>query len=104
LVTAVVVLVFGGLTLYFQNETFIKMKPTVIYILFGAVADRRICLQQAVPGDRVRCRLPSDRGRLAQVDAALGALLLALAVVNEIVWRTQSTDTWVNFKSFGVYR
>ena len=102
MVTAVVVLVFGGLTLYFQNETFIKMKPTVIYILFGGVLIGGYIFNKpflAIVFDAA-FHLTEEGWRKLTLRWAL--FFLALAVVNEIVWRTQTTDTWVNFKSFGV--
>ncbi|MBV8838092.1 MAG: septation protein A [Alphaproteobacteria bacterium] len=102
MVTAIIVLVFGGLTLYFQNETFIKMKPTVIYVLFGAVLIGGYVFNKpflAIVFDAA-FHLTDEGWRKLTLRWAL--FFLALAVVNEIVWRTQSTDAWVNFKSFGV--
>jgi intracellular septation protein len=102
MVTAVIVLVFGGLTLYLQNETFIKMKPTVIYVLFAAVLFGGLVFNKpflAIVFDAA-FHLTEEGWRKLTMRWAL--FFLALAVINEIVWRTQSTDTWVNFKSFGV--
>ena len=101
-VSAVVVLVFGGATLFFQNETFIKLKPTIIYLLFagtlfGGLVFRKPLL--AMVFDQV-FHLTDEGWRKLTVRWAL--FFLALAVLNEIVWRTQSTDTWVTFKVFGV--
>src|SRR4029079_18901275 len=102
LVSAVVVLVFGGATLFFQNETFIKLKPTIIYLLFagtlfGGLIFRKTLLEMVF--DQV-FHLTDEGWRRLTVRWAL--FFLALAVLNEIVWRTQSTDTWVTFKVFGV--
>jgi intracellular septation protein len=101
-VSALVVLVFGGATLFFQNETFIKLKPTIIYLLFagtlfGGLIFRKPLL--AMVFDQV-FHLTDEGWRKLTVRWAL--FFLALAVLNEIVWRTQSTDTWVTFKVFGV--
>ena len=101
-VSAIVVLVFGGATLFFQNETFIKLKPTIIYLLFagtlfGGLIFRKPLL--AMVFDQV-FHLTDEGWRKLTVRWAL--FFLALAVLNEIVWRTQSTDTWVTFKVFGV--
>ena len=101
LVTAVVVLVFGGLTLYLQDELFIKLKPTILYSLFAAVLAFGL-----VTG---RNFLQIVLGSVLQVDARGWRILtvrwalffVAMAVVNEFVWRTFSTDTWVSFKLFG---
>jgi len=102
LVTALIVVVFGGATLIFQNETFIKLKPTIIYLLFagtlfGGLIFRKPLL--AMVFDQV-FHLTEEGWRKLTVRWAL--FFLALAVLNEIVWRTQSTDTWVTFKVFGV--
>ena len=102
LVTALIVVVFGGATLIFQNETFIKLKPTIIYLLFagtlfGGLMFRKPLL--AMVFDQV-FHLTEEGWRKLTVRWAL--FFLALAVLNEIVWRTQSTDTWVTFKVFGV--
>ena len=102
LVTAVVVVVFGGLTLALQNETFIKLKPTIIYILFGAVLLGGLAFRKPLLGmvfDSV-FNLTDEGWRKLTVRWAL--FFFALAILNEIVWRTQSTDVWVSFKVFGV--
>ena len=102
MLSAVIVVVFGGLTLVLQNETFIKLKPTIIYLLFagtlfGGLIFRKPLL--AMVFDQV-FHLTDEGWRKLTVRWAL--FFLALAVLNEIVWRTQSTDTWVTFKVFGV--
>ena len=102
LVSAVIVVVFGGATLVLQNETFIKLKPTIIYLLFagtlfGGLIFRKPLL--AMVFDQV-FNLTEKGWRRLTVRWAL--FFLALAILNEIVWRTQSTDTWVTFKVFGV--
>jgi intracellular septation protein len=102
LVTAIVVLVFGAATLFFHDETFIKLKPTIIYVLFGAtllggyIVDKPF-LQ--IVFDAV-FHLDAEGWRKLTLRWAL--FFFGLAVLNEIVWRTQSTDTWVDFKVFGV--
>jgi intracellular septation protein len=102
LVTAVVVVVFGAATLFFQNETFIKLKPTIIYLLFTATLFGGLIFKKpllAMVFDQV-FHLTEEGWRKLTVRWAL--FFLALAVLNEIVWRTTSTDTWVTFKVFGV--
>ena len=102
LVTAVVVVVFGGLTLALQNETFIKLKPTIIYVLFGGVLLGGLAFRKPLLGmvfDSV-FHLTDEGWRKLTLRWAL--FFFVLAMLNEIVWRTQSTDFWVNFKVFGV--
>ena len=102
LVTAVVVVVFGGLTLALQDETFIKLKPTIIYLLFGGVLLGGLRSRKPLLGivfDSV-FHLTEEGWRKLTLRWAL--FFLALAVLNELVWRTQTTDFWVSFKVFGV--
>jgi len=102
LVSAVVVVVFGGATLIFQNETFIKLKPTIIYLLFAGVLFGGMILKKpllAMVFDQM-FNLTDEGWR--KITLRWATFFLALAVLNEIVWRTQSTDFWVAFKVFGV--
>jgi intracellular septation protein len=101
-VSAIVVLVFGGLTLVLHDETFIKIKPTIIYLLFGGVLLCGHFLNKpflAIVFDSV-FHLTDEGWR--KLTLRWVAFFFALAVLNEIVWRTQSTDVWVSFKVFGV--
>jgi len=101
-VTAVIVVVFGGLTLALQNETFIKLKPTIIYVLFGGVLIVGLAFGKPLLGmvfDSV-FNLTEEGWRKLTLRCAL--FFFALALLNEIVWRTQSSDVWVAFKVFGV--
>jgi intracellular septation protein len=102
LVTAIVVLVFGGLTLWLQNETFIKLKPTIIYLLFAAVLLGGLAFNKLLLGIvfDAAFHLTDEGWRKLTIRWAI--FFLALAVLNELVWRTQSTTFWVNFKFFGV--
>jgi intracellular septation protein len=102
LMTAVLVLVFGGLTLYLQDATFIKMKPTVLYAgfgiaLFGGLAINKpvlpIIFDNAMALTGLGWRLLTLRW---------GGFFFALAALNEMVWRTQSNDAWVAFKFPGI--
>jgi intracellular septation protein len=102
IVTAIIVVVFGGLTLILQDELFIKLKPTIIYTLFAAVLLGGLAFGKLLLGmvfDAV-FHLTNEGWRKLTIRWAL--FFLFLAVLNEIVWRTQSTDFWVSFKVFGV--
>jgi intracellular septation protein len=101
LITAVIVLIFGSLTLVLHDETLIKIKPTALYILFGAALFVGLWLKRPL------LKILFD-GALHVTDEGWRKLtwrwaffFLALAVLNEIVWRTQTTDMWVKFKTFG---
>jgi intracellular septation protein len=101
-VTAVVVVVFGGLTLWLQDETFIKLKPTIIYVLFGGVLAGGLAFGKSLLGivfDSV-FHLTDEGWRRLTIRWA--GFFFVLAVLNELVWRTQTTDVWVSFKVFGV--
>jgi len=100
-VSGVIVLIFGGLTLYLQDEIFIKLKPTIVNILFaGAIFSGLLFGKNYVKsllGTMVELR---DEG-WRQLAVRWGLFFLAMAIINEIVWRNFSTDTWVTFKVFG---
>ena len=101
-VTAIIVLVFGGLTLILHNDTFIKIKPTIIYALFGAVLLGGLLFGKTLLGvvfDSL-FHLTEEGWRKLTVRWAL--FFFVLAVLNEIVWRNTSTNVWVDFKVFGV--
>jgi intracellular septation protein len=102
LVTAAIVLVFGGLTLVLHDDLFIKLKPTIIYVLFGGTLLGGLAFNKPLLGmvfDSV-FHLREEGWRKLTWRWAL--FFLVLAILNEIVWRTQTTDFWVSFKLFGV--
>ena len=102
IVTAVIVLVFGGLTLVLHDETFIKIKPTIIYALFSLALFVGVMLGRsfiAILFDQV-FNLTPEGWRFLTIRWA--RFFLFMAVLNEVIWRTQSTDFWVAFKAFGV--
>jgi intracellular septation protein len=102
IVSAIIVLVFGTLTLVLHDETFIKIKPTIIYGLFGAILGGGLLFGRsfiAVMFDQMFNLTPAG-WRLLTLRWAL--FFAAMAVLNEIIWRTQTTDFWVAFKAFGV--
>jgi intracellular septation protein len=102
-ISGALVLVFGGLTLFFRDETFIKVKPTIVYAMFAAVLAYgliakkpllQMLLESAYPG------LTAKGWRLLTINWTV--FFVAMAVLNEAVWRTQSWDFWVGFKLWGV--
>lgn len=102
LVTGVVVLVFGGLTLWLQDDTFIKMKPTITNVLFGSVLLGGLLFGQSllkyVFGEVYKLR-PEGWWRLT---LNWGIFFFVLAVINEVLWRNFSTEIWISFKVWGV--
>lgn len=101
-VTAVVVLIFGGLTLLLHDETFIKLKPTIIYVLFGGALLGGLIFNKPLLGMVLDSVFQLTDEGWRKLTWRWVWFFFALAVLNEIVWRTQSTDFWVNFKLFGV--
>ena len=102
LVSGVVVLVFGGLTLWLHDEQFIKLKPTIINTLFGAILLGGLFLFKT---SLLRYVFDSafniDEEGWNKLTFRWGLYFLAMAVVNEIIWRNFSTDFWVAFKVWG---
>ncbi|MFV0492975.1 MAG: inner membrane-spanning protein YciB [Pseudorhodobacter sp.] len=100
--TVVLVTVFGGLSVWLNDERFFKMKPTIIYALFavflGIGLIRGESWLQAVMGEA----LPMRQEGWMILTKRLALFFAALAVFNEIVWRGFSTEAWVNFKTFGL--
>src|SRR6201987_5308693 len=101
-VTAIVVLVFGGLTLILHNDLFIKLKPTIIYVLFGAVLLGGLFFGKSFLGVVFDSLFHLTDEGWRKLTLRWAIFFLALAVLNEIVWRSVSTDAWVTFKAFGV--
>jgi len=99
--SAIIVLVFGSLTLFLQDETFIKLKPTIIYVLFGVVLFGGYLLDKPLLSVVFDSMIHLTGEGWTKLTLRWAVFFLALAVLNEIVWRTQTTDTWVTFKVFG---
>jgi len=102
MLTTAIIVVFGGLTFYFEDDRFIKLKPTIIYSLFavtllGGVAIKRPLLK-LVLGNALPPML--EKGWIV-MSTRWGVFFIAMALLNEFIWRTYSTDFWVSFKLIG---
>lgn len=102
ILTLVLVVVFGGLSVWLNDPRFFKMKPTIIYLIFAGLLGfslilkrnwLQLVLSEAIP-------MTTEGWRILTLRLTL--LFLALAGANEIVWRTMSESTWVSFKTFGL--
>lgn len=103
MVTGVVVLVFGGLTLVLQDELFIKLKPTIVNCLFAAVLFGGLLIwKKPLLGLVLGSVIAIDADGWRKLTIRWAWFFLFLAVLNEVVWRNFSSDTWVSFKVFGI--
>ena len=101
-VGAVIILTFGGLTLYFDNDVFFKMKPTIINLLFAGILITGSIMNKPLLKFLFGGALKLQNEGWDILTKRWIGFFIALAVLNEIIWRTQSTDVWVNFKVFGI--
>jgi len=99
---ATIVLLFGGLTIYFDNEVFFKMKPTIINVIFAAILYGGIFIKKPLLKYLLGAALKLEEDGWKILTQRWIGFFIALAILNEIVWRTQSTDIWVSFKVFGI--
>ena len=102
IMTVILVTVFGGITVWLNDDRFIKMKPTLIYLIFGGLLSigllrgksyLRVVMQEALP--------MQDAGWMI-LTRRVAAFFFGLAVLNEVIWRGFSTEIWVYFKTFGL--
>jgi intracellular septation protein len=101
-VGAGIVVLFGGLTIYFDNDIFFKMKPTIINVLFAVILYGGILINKPLLKYLLGAALKLEEAGWKILTQRWIGFFIALAILNEIVWRTQSTDVWVNFKVFGI--
>ena len=102
LVTAVFVMIFGGLTVWLENDLFIKLKPTIVNLFFATILFTGLVFQKSLLK-----YIFADAFHLTDIGWQIltrrwGLFFLLLAVLNEVVWRNFSTDSWVAFKTFGI--
>ena len=102
LVTAIIVVIFGSLTYYFHDETFIKMKPTALYLLFGGALLGGLAFNKPLLPILFDGAFHVTAVGWRKLTYRWAFFFLGLALLNEIVWRTQTTDFWVGFKTFGI--
>ena len=101
-VTAVLIVVFGGLSVWFNDPRFFKMKPTMIYLLFGGVLGLGLMRGQSWLQVVMEGMMPLSHKGWMILTRRLMLFFFGLAVLNEAVWRTQSEEIWVYFKTFGL--
>ena len=101
-VGAFIILIFGGLTIYFDNEVFFKMKPTIINLLFALILYGGVIVKKSLLKFLLGAAIKLEDEGWKILTQRWISFFIALAILNEIVWRTQSTDIWVNFKVFGI--
>ncbi len=102
IMTLLIVVVFGGLSVWFNDERFFKMKPTMIYLLFAGMLGFGLMRGQSYLQLVMDEAMPLKHEGWMILTKRITLFFLALAVANEVVWRTMSTDAWVNFKVFGL--
>ena len=102
LATGVFVLVFGGLTLWLNDDTFIKLKPTIVNALFASILAGGMLAGRPLLRSLLDSMMQLDTAGWRILTWRWAAFFLFLAVANEVVWRNFDTDTWVDFKVFGI--
>ena len=100
--TLILVVVFGGLSIWFNDERFFKMKPTIIYLIFAGLLGASLILRRNWLELVMSEALPMRAEGWRILTLRMVALFLGLALANELVWRTMSETAWVNFKTFGL--
>ena len=100
--TLILIVVFGGLSVWLNDERFFKMKPTMIYLLFGFILGFGLWRGESYLRVVMEEMMPLKPEGWMILTRRLCYFFLALAVLNEAIWRTQTTETWVYFKTFGL--
>ena len=102
IITAILVTVFGGLTVWFNDEQFIKMKPSIIYLLFGGILCFGLLRGQSYLRMIMQDMIPLKEEGWIVLTRRFSFFFFSLALLNEIIWRFFSTEMWVYFKTFGL--
>lgn len=101
LISGVLVLVFGGLTLYLRDATFIKVKPTIVYLLFAIMLTSGLVMKKPVLELLLGQALSLTQEGWRKLTYRWIGFFILMAIVNEAVWRNFSTEVWISFKAFG---
>jgi intracellular septation protein len=102
LVSTVILIVFGGLSIFLKNDIFFKMKPTIINALFAIILIGSTFFNKPVLKLLLNSSMKLTDQGWSLMNKLWSGFFIFLALLNEIVWRTQTTDVWVNFKVFGI--
>lgn len=102
IMTLILVVVMGGLSVWLNDPQFIKMKPTLLYLFFGGTLGFGLLRGQSYLQDMMEDALPLQTEGWMILTRRLAAFFGVLALANEAVWRLMSTEAWVNFKTFGL--
>ena len=100
--TLVMVVLFGGMTVWLNDDRFIKMKPTMIYLLFGGTLGFGLLRGSSYLQYVMEGMMPLQDAGWMILTRRLMIFFFGLAILNELIWRTSSTETWVYFKTFGL--
>lgn len=100
--TLVLVVVFGGLSVWFNDKQFFKMKPTIIYLLFAAILGVGLLRGQSYLKVVMDQAFPMQPAGWMILTRRVALFFAGLAIANEVVWRTMTDETWVTFKTFGL--
>ena len=100
ILTAVLVTIFGGLTLWLRDDTFIKMKPTILYALFAGILGFGLARGESYLRYLMDEMMPMTNEGWMKFTFRFAVFFAVLALANEVVWRNFSTDAWVNFRTF----
>ncbi|NOX39144.1 MAG: septation protein IspZ [Alphaproteobacteria bacterium] len=102
LMTAILVVVFGGLGIWFNDDSFFKMKPTILYVMFAGTLAYGLLRGESYLQYVMDDAVPLQQEGWMIFTKRLAIFFALLAITNELIWRNMSTDAWVNFKTFGL--
>ena len=102
LVSTIILIVFGGLSIFLKNDIFFKMKPTIINALFAIILIGSTFFNKPVLKLLLNSSMKLTDQGWSLMNKLWSGFFIFLALLNEIVWRTQTTEVWVNFKVFGI--